>query len=203
MKKGLVEIAVVMDQSGSMQSVKNDAIGGFNSFLEDQKKLPGEANLTLVLFDSENYTERHLGIPIAKGEPLSESTYKPGANTPLLDAIGRTVTKLGQRLEAMPEADRPEKVIMAILTDGLENYSSEYSREKVFEMVKHQKEVYGWEFLFLAANQDAIASAAQYGIAANRAMNYAHTGTGVRHVYTAASNALRSFRSGGEADLKS
>jgi hypothetical protein len=175
----LAEIAYVLDRSGSMQSLASDAIGGFNSFLSSQKEVEGRANFTLVLFDHE-YLVIHKSVDIRQVPDLDARTYVPRGQTALLDAVGRTIDDLGAHLAALPEAQRPAKVIVAIFTDGLENASTDYTTERLADMIKHQQEKYNWEFLFLAANQDAIASAAKIAIPAAQAMNFAASPTGVR-----------------------
>jgi uncharacterized protein YegL len=158
MNNNLTEIACVIDRSGSMESIRDDAIGGFNSFLDTQKKQPGDARLTLVLFDNE-YLVPENGTPLARVKPLDATTYVPRGSTALYDAIGRTINEVGARLAATPEPDRPGKVIVAILTDGQENASTEFSRETIATMIGHQQKAYAWEFVFLAANQDAVTAA--------------------------------------------
>ncbi len=156
-------IAVVLDRSGSMESIRESTIEGFNEFLQGQKAVPGEATLTLVQFDNE-YQVHHDATPLAGVPPLNDGTYVPRGSTALLDAIGRTINTLGARLAATPERDRPSRVLFTIITDGMENASQEFSREKIFDMITHQRERYGWQFMFLAANQDAIASGRDMGI---------------------------------------
>jgi uncharacterized protein YegL len=182
MNDNLSEIVCIVDRSGSMDAIRSDAIGGFNSFLNEQKKEPGDATLSLVLFNHE-YALVHDNVNIAEVPPLDGKTYVPQGMTALLDAIGRTLDSVGQRLSQTPEAKRPRKVIVAILTDGLENASREYSRGKVSEMIKHQREVYSWEFIFLAANQDAIASAKSISIGAKDAVAFQSTGEGIRSAH--------------------
>jgi uncharacterized protein YegL len=154
MKQGLTEIIVVLDRSGSMASMRVEAIGGYNNFLADQKALPGKANWTLVQFDDQ-YEKRIDGKPIADVPNLSQDTFVPRGMTALLDATGRTITEVGQRLANMPEEERPEKVALAILTDGEENASKEYTAEKVKDMIRHQEEKYGWLVMFLASDINA------------------------------------------------
>lgn len=180
MQNDLTEIAYVLDRSGSMQSLASDAIGGFNAFLDSQKQVEGRANFTLVLFDHE-YLVIHKSTDIQQVPELDAKTYVPRGQTAMLDAVGRTIDDLGARLAAMPEADRPAKIIVAIFTDGLENASKDYTSTRVAQMIKHQQEKYSWEFLFLAANQDAVASAAKLAIPAARAINVEASGAGVRH----------------------
>ena len=149
MKQGLSEIICIIDRSGSMGIIKNDAIGGFNTFLEEQKKLPGEATLTYIQFDTE-YEVVHENKPLKDVQPINGSIYIPRGRTALLDAVGKTIDATGRRLANTPEENRPEKIIVAILTDGEENASHQYNLSKIKEMIKHQKEKYSWEFIFLA-----------------------------------------------------
>jgi hypothetical protein len=183
MNEHLAEITCVVDRSGSMASIAPDAIGGFNTFLESQKAEPGSARLTLVLFDHE-YMVVHESADIQSVPPLDENTFVPRGTTALLDALGRTIDDLGKRLAATPEEDRPGKVIVAILTDGMENASQVYSYEKIAAMITHQRDVYKWDFVFLAANQDAIAEAGKLAIGADASFAFKATGQGVRHAFT-------------------
>lgn len=154
MKKNLCEIVVILDESGSMESCKTDTISGVNLFLNNQKRISGEANVTLVKF-SDYYRIINDSIPLDQIVYLDENNYTPANTTALLDAIGRTINTIGKRLADTPEADRPEKVIFAIITDGYENASHEFSRKQIFDMVSLQKDKYRWEFIFLGANIDA------------------------------------------------
>jgi len=192
-KKDFAEIVCVIDRSGSMEAIRTDAIGGFNTFVEEQRKVPGEAAITFTQFDTE-YEVVYTNKPLADVPALDASTYVPRGMTALLDAIGRTINDLGARLEKTDENDRPEKVIFIILTDGHENASHEFTRDKVFEMITHQKEKYGWEFIFLAAGQDAIATGMGLGIDAKDAVNFAATGKGVRAAYSSMSDMTASRR---------
>ena len=180
MRADLTEIAFVLDRSGSMNPIAADAIGGFNTFLASQQALPGEARLTLVLFDHE-YLVVHDNVAIRQVPPLDAKTFVPRGMTALLDAVGRTIDDVGVRLAATPEEQRPAKVIVAILTDGQENASRDYTFSRVAGMIKHQQEKYSWEFLFLAANQDAIAAAGALSIGAKDAIAFQATGQGIRH----------------------
>jgi hypothetical protein len=180
-----------------MDLIKTDAIGGFNHFLEEQKKLPGDAKFTLVMFDHE-YMTLVDGIYIQYASPLDETTYCPRGSTALLDAIGRTVTTVGERLCKTPEHERPSKVIVAILTDGMENASREYTRSKIFEMIKRQREVYYWEFIYLAANQDAISEGIKLGINIKDSYDFMPTGVGVRTAYACMANTVAGYRTNAE-----
>ena len=179
MQSDLAEIAYVLDRSGSMQTLVSDAIGGFNSFLSSQQKLEGRANFTLVLFDHE-YKVVHKSVDIRQVPELNERTYVPRGQTAMLDAVGRTIDDVGAHLATLPESERPAKVIIAIFTDGLENASTDYTQERLAASIKHQQEKYNWEFLFLAANQDAVATAAKIAIPAAQAMNFIASPIGVR-----------------------
>lgn len=160
MRSNLTDITVVMDRSGSMQACRSDAEGGLNRFIEDQKKQPGEALFTLVQFDTE-YEFVHNGVPI---QSVPHCSLVPRGSTALLDAIGRAIIETGERLAKMPEPERPGLVILVILTDGQENSSREFSKAQVQEMIQHQQDVYKWQFVYLGANQDAFAEAANLGI---------------------------------------
>jgi uncharacterized protein (DUF427 family) len=146
-----------------MGSLKNDAIGSFNNFLSEQQKLEGECQFTLVLFDG-NYYKPYDGINIQEIKPLNETTYCPAGSTAYFDALGKTIDSVGTRLNNTPEELRPEKIVVAIFTDGEENSSCEYSGDKIREMVEHQESKYNWQFIFMAANQDAFKSAQHIGI---------------------------------------
>ena len=183
------EIICVIDRSGSMASIASDAIGGFNTFLADQKTVPGEARITVALFD-DKYEVLYANTAISSAEPLTSKTFVPRGGTAMLDAIGRTLNEQGARIKSDAWAD---KVIVCILTDGQENQSREYTAAKVKEMVQHA-EKHGWSFVYLAANQDAFASGAQYGIAAAHTMNFAATAQGTNDAYASMSSVTRSLR---------
>ena len=169
MKSDLTDITLVVDRSGSMEQVKEDAQGGVNSFIKEQAKEPGEALLTLVQFDTE-YEFLHKGVPISQ---VPEYKLVPRGMTALLDAVGRAINETGERLSKMKEQDRPGLVIFVVMTDGLENSSKEFSKEVIKEMIKRQQEQYNWHFTFLGANQDAFAEAGSMGIHAAGVANYA------------------------------
>lgn len=179
MKNNYAEIAFVLDRSGSMEGCREAAIEGFNHFLKEQQQVEGLAKLTLVLFDDE-YLVPMSALPVAEIVPLDDESYVPRGSTALLDAIGRTIEELGIRLAALPEPDRPAQVIVAILTDGEENSSHRYTWHQLSAAIKRQTEEYRWTFLFLGANQDAIATAAQMNIAAANAASYVQDGAGLR-----------------------
>ena len=161
MRTDLTDITMVIDRSGSMQSIQSDAEGGINSFIEQQKQEPGEANVTLVQFDSD-YEFVHSGVPIRQ---VPAFKLVPRGSTALLDAVGRAINETGARLAATDEAQRPGLVVFVIVTDGEENSSREFTRDQIRTMVEHQQSAYKWQFTFLAANQDAFAAGGSMGIA--------------------------------------
>jgi hypothetical protein len=199
-KTDFADITVVLDRSGSMSSVQDDTIGGFNSFIEAQRKVPGECNASLVQFDDQ-YEVVYTAKPVKDAPALTRETFVPRGMTALLDAIGRTINATGKRLEAMPEADRPSKVIFVILTDGGENSSKEYTREQVFKMITHQKAAYQWDFVFLGANQDAISAGASIGIGSGSTMTYASNAAGTKHAFASASGYAMRSRTVGKASF--
>jgi hypothetical protein len=195
MKNGYTHVVLLLDRTGSMDTVKKETIQGFNMFLKDQKKIPGQMTVTLVQFDSQApYEVLADFVDVSKVSELNEDSYQPRAMTPLLDAIGTGIDTVGAQLSKMHEHERPEKVVFAIMTDGLENASHHFTRQRVFDMIKHQSELYNWKFVFLGANQDAIAEAQSIGIMANSAMTYAHNAQGTKHAFMAFSEGTAAFR---------
>ena len=187
------ELVLIIDESGSMNSIKEDAIGGFNSFLDEQKNIDREANVTFALFDH-RYRLVHNGKDIQQVEALTGASYQPSGMTALLDAIGRTVDRVGERLDALEASEKPENVIVFILTDGLENASSDYSRDRIREMIEHQESKYGWEFIYGGANQDAFTEAGGMGIKSENTFNFESSGEGTRNAYINSSQMVASFR---------
>ncbi len=185
------EIIVITDRSGSMASIAKDVIGGYNTFLRDQKKQPGEARLTYTQFD-DKYEVVLAGKPISEAPELDANTFTPRGGTALFDAIGRTLNEQGQRIAQDKWADL---VVVCVITDGGENSSKEYGQAKVKEMTKHA-EANGWKFVFLAANQDAFAAAQSFGSSALYAGNFAANAAGTRAAYTATSATVGSLRRG-------
>jgi hypothetical protein len=178
-----------------MNKIIKDVIGGFNKFLEDQQSVPGDCTITLVQFNHE-YEVLYQAMNINNAKLLDRETFVPRGYTALLDAIGRTIHNTGKRLGELPEAERPEKVIFVILTDGEENYSKEFTLQQINEMIRHQLEKYAWEFVFLGANQDAIAVAGMMGIHAANALTYAADPAGTQDAFGSASSNIASYRKG-------
>jgi von Willebrand factor type A domain len=193
MNNNFTEIAFVLDRSGSMSVVHDSAIAGFNQFLREQQQTPGDARFTLALFDDQ-YEVPINRVPIIEVTELDSTTFVPRGSTALLDAIGKTIDNLGAQLAAMPEPQRPVKVIVAVLTDGLENSSHRYSWKDIAAKIRHQREQYQWEFLFLGANQDAIATAAQMNIAAMNAATFVSDAAGTVRSTRSLSRKMRAMR---------
>jgi uncharacterized protein YegL len=199
MKENLTEVVAILDRSGSMESLTNDTIGGFNTFLKEQKEVSGEAVLTTVLFN-DSYVLLHDRVNIKKVKPITNKDYVAQGSTALLDAMGKTINNIGLKLNNTPENERPGKVIFFIITDGEENASEEFSNEKIKEMVELQKNTYSWEFIFLGANIDSFSVARSMGISADRAFDYVADSEGVHDVQLAMSVAVRNYRKGGSVD---
>jgi Mg-chelatase subunit ChlD len=180
MRKDLTDITMVVDRSGSMESIKADAEGGVNTFVNEQKNALGAALLTLVQFDNE-YEFVHSGVPIQR---VSRFKLVPRGSTALLDAVGRAINETGARLAAMEESQRPGLVVFVIVTDGQENSSREFNRDQIRKMIEHQQTVYSWHITFLAANQDAFAEGTSLGIAAAGIANYSADKIGGAHMAT-------------------
>ena len=194
MKKNLTELVFILDRSGSMAGLEKDTIGGFNAMIEKQKREPGEAYVSTVLFDN-TCDVIHDRVAIRKVAPMTRKEYYVRGCTALLDAVGGAIRHIGNVHKYAREEDRPEKTIFVITTDGMENASRRYSYEKVKSMITHQKEKYGWEFLFLGANIDAAAVAGRFGIGEDRAVNYHNDSIGTALNYEVVSDAIRTVRS--------
>lgn len=181
MNKNLTEIIFLLDRSGSMGGLEKDTIGGFNSFLERQCRLEGDTLVTTVLFDDEVETLWD-GVDARKAKLTREDYYVRGT-TSLLDAIGRTILDVGNRLSRTEKASRPGNVIFVITTDGMENSSVEFTYPRVKELIRHQKEIYSWQFIFMGANIDVAKEAESLGIQEDQAFNFEATNKGVEMMY--------------------
>lgn len=193
MRKGLTEVVFILDRSGSMSGLEADTIGGFNSMIGKQKKEDGEAVISTVLFDDQQEVvyDRQ---PVKMVEPMTDRQYYVRGCTALLDAIGGAIHHIGNVHKYAREEDRPEKTMFIITTDGMENASRFYTYDRVKYMVERQKEKYGWEFLFLGANIDAISVAARFGINADRAINYECDQVGTSLNYQVMSETITALR---------
>ena len=198
MRKNLTEVVFILDRSGSMSGLEADTIGGFNSMIEKQRKEEGEAYISTVLFDdrSEVLYDR---VPVAKVEPMNDRQYYVRGCTALLDAVGGAIHHIANIHKYAREEDRPEKTVFIITTDGYENASRTYDYNKVKSMVEKEQKEYGWEFIFLGANIDAVKEAGKFGIKASRAVNYECDSEGTALNYEAISNTLCAMRSAGSA----
>lgn len=192
--KDFTDITVVLDVSGSMADCIDDTIGGFNTFVEDQKKHGSNASLTLVQFDN-HYEVVYEARPIGEVPPLTRETFVPRGGTALLDAIGRTINSVGARLAATPESERPDKVFLFILSDGGENSSREFAdKNKVGEMIKHQQDKYNWVFLYAGADFDAYEAGRSFGYSGHTT-NYSKAGSA--QFFASTSEKVKTYRSTG------
>lgn len=193
MKKNLTELVFILDRSGSMSGLESDTIGGFNAMIEKQKKAEGEAFVSTVLFSNESVVV-HDRVDVQKIAPMTADDYRVGGCTALVDAIGGAIHHIGNVHKYAREEDRPEKTLFVITTDGLENASRRYTADEVRRKIERQKEKYGWEFLFLGANIDAVETARRYGIGEDRAVSYRSDRIGTRLNYDVVSEAVTSMR---------
>ena len=195
MKKNLTEIVFILDRSGSMGGLEEDTIGGFNAMIEKQKKEPGEAVISTVIFD--NVSEViHDRVDVQQIPLMTREDYWVRGCTALLDAVGDAIHHIGNVHKYAREEDRPEKTIFVITTDGMENASRRYNYHRVRKMIQRQKEEYGWEFLFLGANIDAAKEAARFGISEDRAADYHADSKGTSVIYETVGEAIRHVRTG-------
>ena len=156
--KDATHIAVLLDRSGSMDAVKDETISGFNYFLKEQKAAGDNASLTLVQFDSESTDVVHEAKPVRDVPDLNGDTYQPRGSTPLLDALGQTINSTGRTLAAIPETNRPDKVVFVVITDGQENASRKFTPALISDRIAHHRDVEKWEFIFVGSNQDHVCS---------------------------------------------
>lgn len=193
--KNYTHIIAVLDRSGSMSSVQQDAIGGFNTFLETQKKLKAKATMSVVLFDDQ-YEPLYNGkdVDLSKVKELTTSTFVPRGSTALYDAIGKSINNYIATFDKTPKSSRPDKVLVIIVTDGEENASREYNQEKVNKLITDRKKN-KWQFMFLCATEDAFKTGAKLGVSAGNTFQFANTGLGNTVMYAKMSSATASFRS--------
>lgn len=194
MKKNLTEIVFILDRSGSMSGLEADTIGGFNSMIAKQKKAEGDARISTVLFDSTSEV-LHDRVDVQRVRQMTNRDYEVGGCTALLDAIGGAIHHIGNIHKYARPEDVPEHTMFIITTDGMENASRFYSVDRVRHMIERQTEKYGWEFLFLGANIDAIETARSFGIGADRAVNYRSDSEGTQLNYEVLSDAISAVRS--------
>lgn len=185
--KNLTEMVFILDRSGSMSGLEADTIGGYNSLLEKQRKEVGDATVTTVLFD-DKYEMIHDHAAISKVKDITNKEYFARGSTALLDAVGKTINHVGNRHKNALDNEVPGKTMVVIITDGYENASREYALPQIKQMIERQKEKYGWEFLFLGANIDAVSTAAGFGISPDRAVTYEADAKGTRMNFDAVSD---------------
>lgn len=196
MKKNLTELVFILDKSGSMAGLERDTIGGFNAMLDKQKAQAGECRITTVLFDH-RYELLHDRTDIRAVRPITAREYWVGGSTALLDALGKTIHKIATAQKNTSEPFRAKRVMFVIITDGEENASREYAAKEVKEAIRRQKSRYGWEFIFLGANIDAVETAGRFGIDAGRAANYVPDSQGTALNFRAMSETVSAFRACG------
>lgn len=196
MKKNLTEIVFILDRSGSMAGLERDTIGGFNAMIEKQKRADGEAMVSTVLFSDESVVI-YDRADVKTVEPLTQNTYTVGGCTALIDAIGGAIHHIGNVHKYIHNGDIPEHTMFVITTDGMENASHRYSSDRVKKMIKKQQEKYGWEFIFLGANIDAVQTAASFGIAEDHAVNYHSDSLGTQLNYEVVGEAICEMRARG------
>ena len=189
----MTELVFILDRSGSMSGLESDTIGGFNSMIEKQKREAGEAVVSTVLFANDS-TVIHDRLPLGEVPSLTEKEYFTRGCTALLDAIGYGMEKMVNIQRHLPEDERAEKIIFVITTDGLENASKRFGYEKIRRMIEREKEQYGWEFLFLGANMDAVKETARFGISSDRAVRFENDAQGVAVNYHVVSETVSRMR---------
>ena len=193
MKNNITELVFILDRSGSMAGLESDTIGGFNAMIEKQKKIDGKCFVSTVLFD--NVSEvLHDRVDLAAIQPMTDKDYTVGGCTALIDAIGGAIHHIGNIHKYARPEDVPEHTVFVITTDGMENASHRYTADKVKNMVQRQTEKYGWEFLFLGANIDAVETASNIGIAKDRAVNFHSDKEGTALNYSVMSEAIENVR---------
>lgn len=198
-RNNITELVFILDRSGSMAGLEADTIGGFNAMIEKQKKQDGECFVSTVLFDGVSEV-LHDRVRLSEIKPMTDEDYTVRGCTALIDALGGAIHHIGNIHKYARPEDVPENTMFIITTDGMENASRKYSSHKVKSMIERQKEKYGWEFLFIGANIDAVETAARYGIGADRAVNYNADKEGTSVLYKAVANAVCSVRASAPLD---
>lgn len=199
MQQDMTELVFILDKSGSMGGLESDTIGGFNEMLKKQQDAPGECRITTALFDN-NYSLLHDRVDIRGVSLITAEEYQAGGATALLDAIGKTIEKIGNVQKSTAQEYRAGKVMLVIITDGQENASREYNAAQIKSLITRQKDKYGWEFIFLGANIDAVETAGRYGIAPDRALDYKADSQGTQLNFRAVGRVAYSLRETGAMD---
>ncbi len=193
MKNNVTELVFIIDRSGSMAGLEKDTVGGFNAMVKKQKKEDGVCYLSTILFNN-GAKVIHDRISIENVPEMTEDDYTVGGCTALLDAIGDAIKHIGNIHKYARKEDVPDKTVFVITTDGMENASRRFNSDEIKEMIERQRKKYGWEFLFIGANIDAVETASSFGIEKNRAVNYNSDSRGTRIVYDSVSNAVLKVR---------
>ena len=194
------QIVCILDRSGSMESIIGDAIGGFNEFIKEQKKLEDEASMTVALFD-DRYDLLYDNIPIKEVKDFDRSTWSPRGLTALYDAIGKTVNTVKQTHKNLKKKERPDKVLVCIVTDGMENHSKEYTQSQIQDLIKECEKEHDWAFIYLAANQDAFAAGTSFGISGGNTYTFTADGAGMENVSATLTNAATYYRNASRDDV--
>ena len=192
-RNNVTELVFIIDRSGSMAGLESDTIGGFNAMIEKQRKEEGECYVSTVLFDN-NSEVLHDRVKLSEIKPMTDRDYTVGGCTALIDAIGGAIHHIANIHKYARPEDVPQHTMFIITTDGMENASHRYTSDEVKQMIKHEKEKYGWEFLFIGANIDAVETAAKYGIGRDRAVNYHADGQGTQILYQTVASAVCNVR---------
>ncbi len=201
MKENYTHITVILDRSGSMESIRDDVVGGFNAFLKEQQRTEGMATLTLVQFDTAApYEVVHSFTLVQAVKPLTVETYMPRGGTPLLDALGRGINETDATLSLMREENRPARVVFVIVTDGMENASREFTRNQVARMIAEKQEVAGWQVVFLSADLSAVAEAEGMNVLRKQSLAFDKTAAGSRAAFSSVSSNVARMRRGEAAD---
>ena len=192
------QIVCILDRSGSMATIIDDAIGGFNEFIKEQKKLEDEATMTTALFDDQ-YDLLYDNVPLSEVEEFTTNTWSPRGTTALFDAIGKTINSVRENHRNLKD-EKPDKVLVCIVTDGMENSSKEYTSNQIQKLIKKCENDYNWSFVYLAANQDAFSTGVSFGISGGNTFNFTADSTGMQNVSTTLTNAVSYYRSSTSED---
>jgi uncharacterized protein YegL len=191
-RQNFTSINVLLDKSGSMLPLSNETIHGFNSFLQQQKNIAGDAIFSLCLFNESSHLVYDC-LPLSQILNINNNIYKPNGSTALLDAIGSTIDNVGERLHNMPAQERPSKVLFLIITDGHENASTKYDLNKIKNMIEHQRDMYSWDFIFMGANIDTFSVSNSLGIP--KSFDYQATSCGTKNLFNTISESVTEYRS--------
>jgi uncharacterized protein YegL len=196
--KNLTDITVILDRSGSMEYIKNATIKGFNSFIKEQKQTEENVNVSLVQFDNE-YKVSYESIPVQEVRKLNKDSFEPRGTTALFDAIGTTIDQTKKRFKLLDKKQRPENVLIVIITDGAENASNKFTEKQIFKMIEKRERKDGWNFVFIGSNQDAIYEGAKFGIKTERALTFANDDEGAIEAFASLARAANYMKKSNES----